>query len=149
MFSWAQNFPESRPKVTPGIQSFRIEREMRLPRPVRRLRKMASATSAPAAANSAPPMISTALSSGLEDSGGGATRFVDVIELDGGLGTRFVGVTGAELVGANELAGGAGAAFVRTAGAGFVGGGGAIGLLGATKLVGADELADGAGAAFV
>src|SRR5208283_4034827 len=108
MLSWARNLPELRPKVTLGIQSFRIERVMRLPRPVRRLRKAASSASAPAAINNAPPMTSAPLWAGPEVSSGGATGFVDVMGLDGGMGTSFVGVAGSELVGATGLAGGAG-----------------------------------------
>lgn len=49
---------------------------------------------------------------GLEFSGGGATAFVDVMELDGEMETSFIGVAGPELVGANKLAGGAGTALV-------------------------------------
>jgi hypothetical protein len=111
MLSWARNFPELRPKVTPGIQSFRIKRVMRLPRSDRRPRKTASAASAPAAINSAPPMTSAPLWAGPEFSGDDATEFVDAIELNGGTGTSFAGDTGAELVGATGLAGGMGVAL--------------------------------------
>src|ERR1035441_1189523 len=104
MFAWARNFPNSRAKVTPGIQSFFIERVMRLPRPVRRLRKTASATSAPAATNSAPPMTSAPLWSGPGVSGDGVIGFVDAIGLDAGMGAGFAVVTGMELVGTAGMA---------------------------------------------
>jgi hypothetical protein len=50
--------------------------------------------------------------SGPEVPGDGATGLADAIGFDGGTGTSFAGVAGAELVGANELAVGAGAALV-------------------------------------
>jgi hypothetical protein len=112
MFSWPANLPESHQKVTPGIQSFLIERLMRLPRSFWRERETASAISAPAAINNAPPMASAPRWSGPEDSGGGATVFADVIGLGGEVERGFAGVTGAALVGANEVAGGAGAVFI-------------------------------------
>src|ERR1039457_6380323 len=102
MLSWARNFPESRPKVTPGIQSFLIERVIRLPRLVRRLRKTASAASAPAAINSAPPMASAPLWDRPEVSGDCATAFVGAICLDCGMGTKFENVNGALMVGATR-----------------------------------------------
>ena len=83
---------------------------MRLPRSGRR-RKTASAASATATINSTPPMTSARLRAGLEASGGSATAFVCVVELDGGMGTIFAGVTGGKLAGGNELVDVVGAAF--------------------------------------
>ena len=83
---------------------------MRLLRSGRR-RKTASAASAIAAINNAPPITSARLRAGLEASGGSATAFVGVVGLEGGMGTIFAGVTGGKLAGGDELVDLVGAAF--------------------------------------
>lgn len=56
-------------------------------------------------------MTSARFWAGLEAAGVGATAFVGVVGLDGGMDTIFAGVTGAGLDGVDELVDGAGAAF--------------------------------------
>ena len=85
---------------------------MRLPRSVRRLRKTASAASAPAATNSAPPITNAPACAGPEGSGGGVTAFVDAMGLAGEMETNFVVVTGVESAGTTGLAGEAVTALV-------------------------------------
>ena len=85
---------------------------MRLPRLVWRLRKKASVASTPAPNKSAPPTTKAAVCAGPELSGGGATGFVAVTGLVGGMGTSFAGFSGATLAGAGALVAGAGVALV-------------------------------------
>ena len=83
---------------------------MRLLRSGRR-RKTASAASAIAAINNAPPITSARLRAGLEASGGSVSAFVGGVELDGEMGMIFAVVTGGKLAGGDELVVIVGAAF--------------------------------------
>ena len=82
-------------KVTPGIQSFSIERVIRLFRPERWVRVNVSTTSAKAAINSATPSTSVPLWFETEFSGNGPAGFAGATKLVGVEGMVFAGNTGA------------------------------------------------------
>jgi hypothetical protein len=125
LFSWAENFPHARQKVTRGIYFFFIERVMRLAWPDWRERWSMKTTNPPAATKSAPPIAIALLLPRPESSGDKAgalvcaAKFVSAVAIISGAetalvsGTGFVGATGnGELVISNFGAGGAGGGLV-------------------------------------